>query len=505
MSFSELYDRKYLFKCLLWFSIVFGLMRVTGGAGFAIVIPFVFYSALSRKAESLFFWLLVSVCTLIVNPHLVPKGGAFALMQRGVMLFLGSVMAANVMAYPLHGVLRPYAGMLFYIIFMVLSSMQGWNPKISYLKLLLFSLVYYAYIGVVNQVGINRKVSSRKIRSIMLSMAILFIIGSVALVPFPGLSQMRAEDLEFGNMDLSSFTSLFMGMTNHSQCLGPVVAVIAVILLGDLLFSVKRADPLYIGMLCCCPYLIYLTSSRTGMGAFVLGQLFVLWVFMNARGLESRWKGRVMFLAISMTTSFVVVMAFIPSVQDKATKFLMKTSSDNVGSVTTEGLTSSRMGKIDEALYNFKTSPLMGNGFQVSAEMKHVKEKGLAILSAPIEKGVWITAVLEEGGIVGWVIFVSFLLACIIKSIKRRAYIGASCLFVITMTNLGEFTFFSMSYAGGFSWAMVFVGLALDMRKMNDENEAIRQQMKFEQMQMEMMEGTGGGVVCICIPQRKMR
>jgi len=97
-----------------------------------------------------------------------------------------------------------------------------------------------------------------------------------------------------------------------------------------------------------------------------------------------------------------------------------------------------------------------------------------------------VTAILEEGGVIGWSIFVVFLLACIVKSIKRRAYIGASCLFVFMMTNLGEFSFFSMSYTGGFAWAMIFVGIALDLRKMGDENAEIRRQMEYERMQMEM-------------------
>ena len=118
--------------------------------------------------------------------------------------------------------------------------------------------------------------------------------------------------------------------------------------------------------------------------------------------------------------------------------------------------------------------------------MAREKSKGLAVLSAPIEKGVWVTAVLEEGGVVGWIIFVVFLVASITTSIKRKAYIGASCLFVFMVSNMGEFSFFSMSYLGGFCWAMVFVGLALDMRKMTDENEALRQQIQMQQ-EMEMM------------------
>ena len=487
--FSDLYDKKYLFKCLLWLGIVFGLMRATGGAGFAIVIPMVFYSVLARRTEALLFWLLVAVCTLVVNPHLVPKGGGFGWMQRGVMLALGSVMAVNVMSYPLHNAARPYAGMLFYVLFMVLSSVQGWNPKISYLKLVLFTLIYFSFVGVSNQVGINPNVSSRKIRSVLLSMAILFLIGSVALIPFPGLSQLKPEDFEFGYTDLSNLKSLFMGMANHSQCLGPIVSVLMVTLLGDLLFSIKKVDLLYLILLICCPYLVYLTSSRTGMGSFIFGLLFVLWVFMNVRGMGSRWKSKVMSVAMATLTVFLAVFVFIPSVQDKAAKFLMKSRSDDVGPVTMEAVASSRMGLVDVEMHNFRESPLLGNGFQVSKEMKNLKGEGLAILSAPIEKGVWIAAVLEEGGIVGWAIFVAFLLSCIMKSIKRQAYIGASCLFVFTMTNLGEFTFFSMSYSGGFCWAMVFVGLALDLRKMSDENEALRRQMEFEQMQMEMIEG----------------
>lgn len=487
MNFSELYDKKYVLKCLLWLALVFGLMRATGGAGFAIVIPVVFYCLLAGRTEGVFFWMLVSVCALIVNPHLVPKGGGFGLMQRGLMLVFGCCMIFNVMAYPLHSAIRPYVGMVFYILVMVLSSAQGWNPKISYLKLILFSLIYFSYIGVANQVGINSQVSSRNIRSIMLSIAILFIVGSMALVPFPRMSQMLAVDFDIGVENLSKYTSLFMGMTNHSQCLGPIISVLSVALLGDLLFSIKKMDPLYLLLLVCCPYLIYLTSSRTGMGAYILGQMFVVWVFMNAREVRNRWKSRVLSTVMLIFVSLLLVIAFNPTLQDKATKFLLKTKVAESEPVTAERITSSRLGRVNLSLHYFRQHPLLGNGFQVSEEMKNMKGRGLTILSAPIEKGVWVTAVLEEGGIIGWVIFVVFLLACIIKSINRQAYIGASCLFVITMTNLGEFTFFSMSYSGGFSWAMVFVGLSLDLRKMEDENEAIRQQMEFEQMQMEMM------------------
>ena len=173
--FSTLYDKKYLFQCLVWLGIVFGLMRVTGGAGFAIVIPMILYCILAQRTESLLFWLLVAVSSIIINPYIVMKAGGFPWMQRGVMLMLGFFMAINVVTHPMHYAIRPYAGMFFYIVFMALSSASGWCPIISYLKLILFSLVYFAYLGVSSQVAIRASVSSRRIRSVMLSIVILFV------------------------------------------------------------------------------------------------------------------------------------------------------------------------------------------------------------------------------------------------------------------------------------------------------------------------------------------
>ena len=462
-------------------------MRVTGGSGFAIVIPMVMYGLLARKTESLLFWLLIAVCSLIINPNLVMKGGGFAWMQRGLMLTLGGVMAVMVLAYPMHKASRPYAWMMAYIVVMIISSMQGWCPIISYLKLTLFSLIYFSYFGVANQVGINPNISSKKIRSVMLSIAILFVLGSIALLPFPGLTQLSGEDYVNAIASGLDVKSLYIGMANHSQSLGPIVSCMSVILFADMLFSIKKADSLYVVMLLACPYLVYRTSSRTGMGAYVLGMMFVVYVFINARGISQRWKSRVFSCVMFICSGLVFAALFMPGVQSKARQFLLKTSADNKEAVTADQVVSSRQALMDVALYNFKKSPLLGNGFQVGEKMKGLKIRGAAsVLSAPIEKGVWFTAVLEEGGVIGFMVFVMFLLNCIVSSIKNQAYIGASCLFVCMLTNLGEFTFFSMSYTGGMTWALVFVGLALDLRKMKDENEAMQKEMMQRQMQMEM-------------------
>ena len=121
---------------------------------------------------------------------------------------------------------------------------------------------------------------------------------------------------------------------------------------------------------------------------------------------------------------------------------------------------------MDSAMANFEESPAIGNGFQVSAQMADMDIRSWKqLLSAPIEKGVWITAVLEEGGIFGLLLFCGFLLIAFPLLLSRQAYLGVCALFVFIISNLGEFTFFSASGNGGLLWAVTFVGLTLDAQR----------------------------------------
>ena len=464
MRFASLYDKKHLMSCLGWMVVVCLLMGQTKGAGIAIAIPMIFYGMIARRTVILFFWTLMLICSVVINYNFAPKGMAFTVIQRGSLVALGCYFMVNLISRPKNRLVKLFLFLYVYIFYMCLSSLQGWNPFISYLKLILFTLIYASLVSVANRVGRDRMTSSREIRSVMLAIAVFFVLGSMILVPFPQYSQMRAEDF----LDNPMTVSLYMGMANHSQSLGPLVSSIAVIVFADLLFSIKRWDWLYVVILISCPYLVYKTSSRTGMGAYVLGMTYVGWLFMRAHGIGSRWKSRALSVLMSVMAIGGIVAMSTPSIREGVVKFLMK-SSEVSSDVTTENVMSSRQGLIDRALYNFKQSPIFGNGFQVGENMIGVRPS-TTILSAPIEKGVWVVAVLEEGGIIGETLFVVFLLVGIWGSAHRGAYMASAALFVAMLTNLGEFTFFSMSYTGGIIWSMVFIGLALDIRRVQDES-----------------------------------
>jgi len=462
---AQFYDKKVLKQSLAMLLGTALLMKLTSGTGFLIVVPFLLGALFMRRSDKLFFYILLVTSMLLSNGNVVPKNVIFGIAQRGLMMFIGVVMLFQLAGTRVSRYAKPLLGILPYTFFMIIPSFQGWNPKISFLKLFLFFVIFMAYFGVANGAAQGRGSYGRVIRAEVLAVAIFFIAGSVALIPFPGLSQMRGDAF----LENPNATSLFMGMTSQSQALGPVTSSLGVILLGDLLFSIKRPDKLYLALLLCCPVLIYKTSSRTGMGSFLLGMMYVVWLFMRARGVSSRWRGRVMNWVFMLVSAAILAILVVPGVRQSAVRFALKWSGDGEKKeLSTENVLSSRQGKIDQCLANFKKKPLIGNGFQVSDDMTYMRKQSGLVLTAPIEKGVWIYAVLEEGGAIGFALFAGFLLIVVVALAKRRCYIGSACLFLCSLTNLGEFTFFSMTYMGGFVWAMVFAGVAMDAQRLKE-------------------------------------
>lgn len=468
--FNPNYDPRALSKYLIWLCVCAALMKATGGA-IAALLPLVALMMLfQNKPFGLFFVLLSMVTATVGNGFFFPKNFIFALSIRGTLFVLAFLVMMRVAGRKKSPLLTPFLGIIPYILWECASSLQGWEPIISYLKILLFLAIYFAYYAIANEVVGAKRIDVRQLRAMILSIVIFFVIGSFVLIPFPGISQMNASEFKDPQQALSTL-SLFKGMTMHSQSLGPIVAAFATLIFGDLVFSIKKWDPLYVVMLLISPVLIYKTSSRTAMGTYLAGFMMVMWFAMKARGLGARWRGKVVS---TMWLTILVAMAAllaVPSVQKGVMQYVLKFGAADANADLSMGeIVSTRQGLMDEALDNFQKKPLFGNGFQVSEELVN-KTKGsvASYLSAPIEKGVWVTAVLEEGGVPGFILFAGFIFVTIFTLARRHAYIAASLMVVITVSNLGEFTFFSMSYTGGMIWMLVFSGAVLDAQRLKQQ------------------------------------
>lgn len=467
MTYLKPYDKEGLIKALLGYVLIAGLMRVTHGNGFVLVVPLVFMALLKGHGDKLFYWLLITVAMMAGNQILMPKSTVFALTQRGLMVTLGCVMmmklAGGRQMFP---VMKPFLLMIPYCLFMLFPSAFGWSPLVSYLKLFLFTVVYFAYLGAVKSVSDTSRLFASSLRNGMLAFSIFFVFGSMLLLPFPSIGQLSGEEYLEAIMNGRDVTSLFRGMTMQSQSLGPIVAGISVFLFSDLLFSIRKWDKLYVALLLCCPILIFKTSSRTGMGSYLIGMMYVGYEFMKARGISSRWRSRALSTCFMLLVLAVGALLVFGAGGRGISGFMLKGDAET-RELSVENVFRTRQALMDRALENFHKSPMIGNGFQVSEEMEREKRDSIrSILTAPIEKGVWVSAVLEESGVVGMFLFLIWMGCCIFVVSSRRGYASSACIVLLLMTNLGEFTVFSTSYTGGVLWAITFASLAFDVQRL---------------------------------------
>lgn len=466
MNLPESYDKKTLKNCLLQFGLMAAALKISKGSASALFPLLAVGALIGNRIKALLFIVLAMIVATVGNNDIMPKDFVFAVVVRGTLCFLGIAMMMQNAGQRSSRYVSPLLGILWYLAWECLSSAYGWSPIISYLKLILFVAIYFSFYFVANRAALSNQITIYEMRAIFLSVAIFFILGSALLLPFPAIGMMNLSD--FNNpMQAVIGVSLFKGMTMHSQSLGPIVAGLATLLFADLIFSIRKWDPFYLALLVLSPFLIYKTSSRTAMGAFIGGIGTATWLFMRARGVGQRWKGKILSLMTMIAILFACAVLVLPSTRQKAMAFLYKTQEVAANEeVNFEEMIISRQGLVDKAMYNFHKKPIIGNGFQVSEDMLAQNRKTIAAyLSAPIEKGVWVSAVLEEGGVVGFALFAGFLIVTFTLFIRRRAYISASMLILLALSNMGEFVFFSMSYTGGILWLLEFCAVALDAHR----------------------------------------
>ena len=466
------YDKKAVIHYLVLLLVATAFWKVSAGFG-TVVIPFlVLFAVLRNRPIELLFWVIVMTFSAAGNRQIFTPGAVTGLIVRGTLIMLTGLLSVKLFQGGREArLITPFWGIMFYILWECFVSFQGYSPIVSYLKLFLFFCIYLSMLGVANTVNRSTRTNAKILRSAILAFIAFVIIGSVLLIPFPSLSLMT-EKAALEAMLSGEAVSLFQGMTSHSQVMGPMAAILGTFLFADLVFSIGKWDKFYVLMLLLCPFLVYKTSSRTAMGTFIAGIGMVLFLVVLSKGLAQNWKGKVLMAINALFVCGAVAICAVPQLRERATGFVLKrvqgADSENL---TMENVMTSRQSLIDESMFYFRKKPVQGNGFQVSADMAHERRHGLAeYLSAPIEKGVWIYAVLEEGGVIGMVLFCGWLIWLFVALISRHAYIGASVFFAFTVGNLGEFSFFSMSYIGGIYWTLTFAAVCLDVQRMKQTN-----------------------------------
>ena len=445
----------------------FGGMAV----GFAIVVVGV-WSSLTRKPAWALMCFAMMPLMVVMNPMIFGIRGMSMPARLGIpCMTMAMVISAS--SRPGRQML-PLGAMFFYIVAAAISSINGYAPLISYLKLFSYSFfVMGIYMGTKN---IDRRPQDLvNLRAFLFAFATLIILGSFALNYLrPAAAHYSAHGWEIAHAGYAEYErnaeltlqvggdlGFFCGITNHSQCMGPLGVCLMGWVLCDMLFLEKRVKGGHMLLVAICPILIYWTKSRTALLAMMV-LLFSIFVYCIPQyKISPALKRRIRSVFMGFLAMMFVAAVVMECTSHSISSWMMKydtTGRGREGEVTMQGLASTRMGLIAQSMYDFERNPLFGSGFQVSYQMQSLAEKGELVLSAPIEKGFMPAMVLGETGVFGAIAFIVFLIAFYSGCRARKYFVTGTLFGVFLATNLGEATFFAPGGIAGPVWVIMLIG-----------------------------------------------
>ena len=435
-----------------------------------IVAFFIIYTLNQKRVEFAFFAIMLIVALGIMNPVFFEKGRDFYMITRLALLILAigfGIKAGDQKAR----FLKPFAFLYLYMATIMVTSLWGWAPLISEMKAVLFLVFLLALVKGV-AVIVRQEVDIRFVRAGMLAISCFFILGSIAVIPFPSIGKsMVATSMTYWMVDTSvtDVYGLFNGLTWHPQTLGPLLAMLNAFLLSDYLCNFNRRHWLYRILLAGIPVLIAMSSSRTALFSYLISIFSVVLFFQAERRVSSRKRQRVLAAFIFFALLSAIILSVHPATSARMGAFLRKARVQEVvtqDASIAEGLLASRMGLAESGFANFMERPLTGNGFQVSRQMQGYSffDQGF-VFTAPVEKGVLATMILEEGGLLGTVLFVVFLISLYVTYRRLAFTCFLSTFTVFIALNTGEAAFFSTSGGGGILWMICFSAMLMDIHR----------------------------------------
>lgn len=441
-----------------------------GGVEALLLLVGVFSAATGKRGLALGTFILFPLL-LTLNRYAFPMSGSGASINKVSMLIVAIVLLVSSSRH--RGTNQLPLGSLFvYLAVAALSSAQGYFPEISYLKIVNFvAFILGIWIGTRNLQ--RTPVEMNRLRVFMLGVSIFVILGSFGTLAFPSVayfqnmgSVIQEAGIEYADEVFRATKqdigiSYFAGVTGQSQCLGPMLAALMNWVIADMLFVEKRLAPFHALLVVIGLGELVLTHSRTGMLAFACGAAILSSYVLKRVNLARRLRARVRNL-VFMGCFLFFCAAIVAQIRGGGvTSFIRKGNEVATGGEASlwGALTASRQGLIEQNMFDFNHNPLLGCGFQVAYyhQFAFAHHKGL-ILSAPIEKGILPLMVLGEGGVVGLVVFLGFLLAFYVGCAKKRLFVTMALFTVLVMSNFGEADFFSPGGIGGAKWVLCVVG-----------------------------------------------
>lgn len=413
-----------------FFGLVFG-----GRIGTDIIGAFLVFLALLGRAHTLTAFLLFPIVKL-ANPALVEYSSVLGI---GFWLALFFSFLRNIRLILQTSYLRAIWPMWLFAFSAFCSSvLYSENLDVSLLKLL--SLV----MAITTITAITSKLETEEIYSFEKTIKTIMVFVVCISIPFyffPAIGFLRNK---LG----------FQGVFNHPQAF----AVFLVPILSYLLMSIFQRDnqsknwliiPLSIVTI-----LVLTTKARTALAASVLSTVIPVFITVISRSIYAKYINRKKFVLLStlFVMTFLIGITFSDTFYSSVVNYIHK---DKAKESISQSFYRSRGANVENHIENFKESPIFGWGFGVIPHGMHIDQgrtfMGLPI-SAPVEKGFLFTAVLEETGGIGFLLFLFWIIKMLLFVAAKEKPIYIACFLSCILLNFGEAVMFSIGGLGLIFW-----------------------------------------------------
>ncbi len=427
----------------IWFPLALIALRLVGGPGayaaFGLLVLYAFRGPTESLKALFLSWLLSHL-----NPGISAMPPNVELLRIGILLAaLSTTIFATFRSRNALLLGRTVSAFVVFGGFVILHSLVvSYAPDVSILKATLYLIMTLtlAVAWFSNRVDVDR------LQGWMFFWLAAIVFASAPLI-FTGLGY-------FVN------AKGFQGILNHPQVFGLTMALTAAWAGGRILRfrSFYILDVVLAGLIM---LFLLLSESRGAMLAASAGLIFS---FLLAQGFKIRPALNALRNLQHKRVAFLMVCALFTGALffDKVSNLVERTIAKRTDNATISSAFGASRGRLIAAsMQNFYDNPVLGIGFGVATKPEEMKVKrdpflGLPI-SAPIEKGNMYSAMLEEVGFAGSLLFAGLLLT-LLGSIMRSGQLEMIWIFFVgLMVNVGEAVLFSPNGIGMLVWILILM------------------------------------------------
>ncbi len=248
----------------------------------------------------------------------------------------------------------------------------------------------------------------------------------------------------------------FQGIMSHPQTFGPIMTPMTAAL-SALLFFRQSRSMLVAGGALVGLFAIYASQSRTALLMYAVSLLITAscWLLRSRR---FHRQGSGIFSPGLKLIGFVVCCVVLVQKGDAVgaaiERFLLK-QNENAQSHSFEV----RMSMLDRQMENFYSAPMTGIGFGLPSNVDDWTSLSQGFMGIPtgfpVEKGFLPSAVLEETGIIGMVLFIVLIGFLLIRVLGHGAFPHVALILACVLANTGEMVFFSFGGPGLYYWLLM--------------------------------------------------